>query len=352
MIVKVNYLCRCDRSMSNHLFKIITISLLLSFIAYNGQGQDTTLALSTQNAGNPYVRWVCQFPIPLSERKKTGLFKKVGKFFFGKPPVGLNKPISVFAKDRDTLWILDQGNWTVIRVNDKVAEIPKYISNEKYKYTSLVGITPVSDKEMLFTDSRLNRIFCINLEKEELKILNDSLKLEQPTGIAYSSVSNEIWVVETAAHRISILNKEGEVIKTIGKRGTAPGEFNFPTAIWIDKAGDAYVVDAMNFRIQIFDKDGKFVTNFGKNGDAAGDFARPKGIATDTFGNIYVADALFHVVQIFDKAGNLLYKFGKQGHGDGEFWMPAGVYIDDQNYIYVADSYNSRIQIFQLMNGR
>jgi len=84
---------------------------------------------------------------------------------------------------------------------------------------------------------------------------------------------------ETGAHRISVLNRKGEIIKRTGSRGNGPGEFNFPTFIWIDKLGNAYVVDSMNFRIQIFNKNGEFVSAFGEIGDATGYFARPKGIA-------------------------------------------------------------------------
>lgn len=333
--------------MFNYLFKIVVVSLFLSFVAGSGLGQDTI-----QNNDYPYVRWVSRFPKPKSEKKRQGLFKQVGKFFFGKPPVVIHKPISVLAKNPDTLWVLDQGNKSILQLTNDLLEIPSFIAKGEHSFTSLVGFSFFSEKEFLFTDSRLNQIYLLNLEKEELRTLNDSLKLEQPTGIAYSGITQEIWVVETAAHRISILNEAGEVLKTIGKRGNAAGEFNFPTHIWIDQSGDAYVVDAMNFRVQIFDKKGKYLTSIGRIGDATGSFTRPKGIATDTFGNIYIADALLHVVQIFDREGNYLYRFGNQGHGDGEFWMPIGLYIDDENYIYVADSYNSRIQVFQLMNGR
>ena len=217
-------------------------------------------------------------------------------------------------------------------------------------FPSLVGITAFHNTEILFTDSQLNQLFLVNAEKKECRILNDSLKLNQPTGIAYSVINNEIWVVETGAHRIVVLNEKGEIKKTIGSRGNGKGEFNYPSNLCIDKIGNIYILDAMNFRVQVLNKEGDVISVFGTIGDATGSFARPKGIATDSYGNIYVSDALFHVVQVFDIKGNLLYYFGSQGHDEGQFWMPAGLYIDNNNYIYVADSYNSRVQIFQLIN--
>jgi DNA-binding beta-propeller fold protein YncE len=251
----------------------------------------------------------------------------------------------------NNFWVLDQGQETIYEVQKNKLQKPRAIKKKDNFFTSLVGVCSMPNGDILFTDSRLNKVFIIDHDKKKLASLNDTLQFQQPTGIAYSAASGEIWVVETGAHRVSVLGTNGELIKRIGNRGEENGQFNFPTSIWIDKDGDVYIVDAMNFRVQIFHKNGDFVTAFGEEGDASGTFARPKGIATDTYGNIYVADALFHVVQIFDRSGNFLYSFGKQGREKEEFWMPSGIFIDSKNYIYVADSYNSRVQIFQLVNG-
>lgn len=342
---------------NKHLFKAVTIGLFLLSITGSVYGQnsinkDTIYDELDDYENTPYILWIKDIPVDKGEKKQKNLFKNVGKIFFGKPTVFLKKPVSLIASHEDSLWILDQGDNKIVQSNKGISKVPSFITKSKFKFYSLLDITYMSDKEFLFTDSKLNQIFQINIKEKKIRILNDSLKLKQPTGIAYSSTTNEIWVVETAAHQISILNKDGKLVKRIGSRGGGEGEFNYPTFIWIDKFESVYVVDAMNFRIQIFDLEGKFKTSFGRAGDGSGSFASPKGIATDTFGNIYIVDALFHVVQVFDKSGALLETFGSQGHGNGQFWMPTGVYIDDNNYIYIADSYNSRVQVFQLMNGR
>jgi DNA-binding beta-propeller fold protein YncE len=323
------------------LYKIVAIALVLFLTVKNIHGQ-----------GSPYIEYVKEFPIPEWDKTPDGIFKSVGKFFFGKTPIIITKPISVLALNPDKLWILDQGTGKIISLENNKATIPSFTNNSKHNFSSLLDLAFLTKEEILFTDSRLNHIFQLNTKDENLTILNDSLKLNQPTGIAYSSKSDQIWVVETASHQISILNKKGDLVKKIGKRGSGYGEFNFPTFITINKSGFVYVVDAMNFRIQIFDLDGKFIASFGQVGNGSGSFASPKGIATDSFGNVYIVDALFHAVQIFDKSGTFLYAFGKQGHGTEEFWMPTGICIDDENFIYITDTYNSRVQIFKLMNGR
>ncbi len=310
--------------------------------------QDTLMLSGSQGAEINRIRMVSKFP-PEKRVEEKSIFDRVGEFFFGKKQaVILSKPISVFAENPESYWVLDQGLGNMIKVQDGVGEIPHPF---KEKFSSLVGICASSHNELFFTDSRADKIFKLSLDKDELTEFNPSVELNQPTGIAYSRLNDELWVVETASHRISVFNPQGELIRRIGKRGEGPGEFNFPTFIWIDKSGIVYIVDSMNFRIQILNGEGKVILVFGQIGDATGYLSRPKGIATDSFGNIYVVDALFHAVQIFDKNGKFLYYFGRQGRKNGQFWMPTGIFIDDNDYIYIADSYNSRIQVFQLING-
>lgn len=271
---------------------------------------------------------------------------KISNWVFGNNDNILNKPISLIINDNDVLTVLDQGHLDIVMINLKDGEIE--LAN--YNLPSLVGICKFKKDMLLFTDSKNNNIYCFDKENKSYA-LNDSLKLDKPTGIGFIKSTNEIWVSETGTHSIVILDTLGNLIRRIGQRGTSPVEFNYPTSIWIDKNEQVYVVDAMNYRIQIFNRDGRFLSLFGEQGDATGYFARSKGIATDSYGNIYVVDALFHNVQIFDKNGRYLYSFGGQGTKDGNFWLPNGIYIDDNDKIYVADSYNSRIQIFNLVQN-
>lgn len=262
----------------------------------------------------------------------------------------IKKPVAIHAIDSNNIWYVDQGNEILAQFIKGKMQTGKPFLRGKILFQSLVGISPGPGNGMLFTDSRLGNIYLLSKDTRSILVFNDTNKLRQPTGIAYSPVNHEIWVSETEAHCISIFDSTGKKIRSFGSRGTGPGEFNFPTSLCIDAAGNVYVVDALNFRVQIFNSEGKLLSMFGKTGNATGYFARPKGIALDSYGNIYVADALFNAVQIFDQKGNFLLSFGRQGREAGQFWMPSGISIDKEDNIYVADTYNSRIQRFKLCN--
>ncbi|HAF30632.1 MAG TPA: hypothetical protein DCG75_16445 [Bacteroidales bacterium] len=328
----------------------LILLIFYCFIASSSTYAQSNLSSNSNiNSQKNYVKWLAQIPSVDNQQEHQKFKDKFFNFILGKKTSGLSKPVAVYAHGCDSVIILDQGCQTILDLNMKIGELSPRYDNKKYRFPSLIGICATTNSSFLITDSKLNKIFIINHKDKVLKEFNDSFVFQQPTGIAYSSKSKTVWVIETAAHKISVFDEKGDFIYSIGKRGTAHGEFNFPTFIWIDSLDQAYVVDAMNYRIQLFDSKGQFIKAFGKAGDATGYFARPKGIATDSFGNIYVVDALFNAVQIFDKSGNFLYQFGSQGQDKEQFWMPSGIFIDKNNYIYVADSYNSRIQIFQLV---
>ena len=332
--------------------KIFVSIALVILTIHSVYAQKKPIPNSTMNFELDFVRWVSEFPVKKSDKKKKGIAKGFNEFIFGKKTEILDTPIAVVADNSDEYWILDQKNGVLISVDKEEGEFVKIKPREDQHMGSLVGVCKIADWGFVFTESRNNQVYVLKEGSKKLVSLGDSIEWQQPTGIAYNKLTDDIWVLETKSHQVTIIGKDGIVKKVFGSRGIKEGEFNYPTHIWIDNQGTAYIVDAMNFRVQMFNSAGDFVSMFGKAGDGTGYFARPKGVATDSHGNIYVVDALFHNVQIFDKTGQLLYFFGTQGREQGQFWMPNGIYIDEHDNIFVADSYNSRVQIFKLINRK
>jgi DNA-binding beta-propeller fold protein YncE len=301
--------------------------------------------LPRQKGDELKVSWIDQFPAENGGAKKS-LGERISTLLMGPEPMALIKPFGVVAIQPDDFWILDQGAGTIVHADNGRGTMLRSMHRVIPDFPSLVGICAEPGGDLFCSDSKLNQVFRVGEDKTRL--FSDRNTLRQPTGMAYHPGTGELWVAETGAHRIAVFTLSGVLVKRIGMRGKGPGQFNYPTFLWIDREGRIYVVDSMNFRIQLLDNEGNYISSFGRHGDGSGDLARPKGVATDSYGNIYVTDALFHVVQIFNADGEFLDSFGGQGQGQGEFWMPAGIYIDQSDHIFVADSYNSRIQVFKL----
>jgi DNA-binding beta-propeller fold protein YncE len=131
---------------------------------------------------------------------------------------------------------------------------------------------------------------------------------------------------------------DGKMLMRLGKAGTAgsgPDEFNAPSAVLTAPNGDIFVADGhggnTNARIVKFDKTGKFIKTWGKKGSGPGEFDGPHTLAMDSRGRLFVGDRGNNRIQIFDQDGNFLDQWA-------QFSRPSGVYIDKNDVIYVADS--------------
>ncbi len=151
-----------------------------------------------------------------------------------------------------------------------------------------------------------------------------------------------VWVADNGGHQVFKLDQEGKVLLTLGRKGVAgPGldEFDAPTDVAIAPNGDIFVGDGHsgggtatgNARIMKFDKNGKFLKTWGRKGMGPGEFDVIHTLAFDSRDRLFVGDRQNNRIQIFDQDGKFIaqwYQFGR----------PSGIYIDKNDVIYVADS--------------
>ena len=172
--------------------------------------------------------------------------------------------------------------------------------------------------------------------------------LGNPKGLCALPDGN-LLVCDTHYGRVLEMTFAGDVVKTWGQPGKAPGQFTHPLSAAVDaKRGLAYIVEygAYNDRVQVFSLDGTFVKCIGSFGDELGQFQRPSGIALDADGNFYVADAVNHRIQKFDPAGKALLAFGEFGKEPGQLKYPYDIAYWD-GLLYVAEFNNHRVSVFQ-----
>jgi len=138
-------------------------------------------------------------------------------------------------------------------------------------------------------------------------------------------------------HQVFKFSPEGKLLMTLGKAGVAgngPDTFNQPSAILVAPNGDIFIGDGhggnSNARIVKFSKDGKFIKTWGKKGTAPGDFDTPHVLALDSRGRLVVADRGNNRLQIFDQEGKFLEEMK-------QFGRPSGLWIDRNDMVYVAD---------------
>jgi len=135
---------------------------------------------------------------------------------------------------------------------------------------------------------------------------------------------------------------EGKVLMTLGKAGVAgnpPGALTDPTDVVTDRNGDIYVAEShtdvedpnLVGRISVFDRTGTFLRTIGKMGTGPGEFRTPHAMVFDSQGRLIVADRHNHRIQILTKDGKYLGEYK-------EFSRVSGLAIDKNDTIYAADS--------------
>ncbi|WP_396632862.1 IPT/TIG domain-containing protein [Maribacter sp. R86514] len=176
-----------------------------------------------------------------------------------------------------------------------------------------------------------------------------------------------LYVADNDNDVIRKINLDGEVTTLAGSTdGFADGngvnaQFDFPSALATDNAGNIYVADTRNFKIRKITPSGVVSTLAGSTlGFADGDgsdakFSVMEGITVDLMGNVYVSDSGNSRIRKITPEGTVttIAGNGLQGSTDGagtsaEFRLPVGITTDSAGNIYVADEFNHNIRKIDL----
>ena len=151
----------------------------------------------------------------------------------------------------------------------------------------------------------------------------------RPHGVTYDP-AGYLWCVDDGDSSVRKCTLDGQVLMTLGTPGhpTPFGSgkpFNRPTKVALaPTSDDLFISDGYgNAKVHRFTADGQLVRSWGDFGIAPGQFNLVHMVVTDRQGRLYVADRENHRIQIFDGEGNLL-----------EIWQnlhrPCGIYLDER----------------------
>lgn len=334
------------------LLRSALVALCLALAACSAplhEASDSPLPVWPPAPDAPRIAFVRSFSSPAELGIGKSLLTRVKDALLGESESRLVRPMAV-AVAGGIIYVADPGAHGVHRFDAAGGDYALLAGPGGAPLPSPVGLAVGAAGEIYVSDSKLAQVFVIRPGAGAAEPLRLGARLAQPTGLAFDTARRQLYVADTAAHRVLVFAADLSLAASIGRRGEGDGEFNYPTLLWL-AGGRLQVTDSLNFRIQTFDPAGAFIGAFGRPGDGAGDAARPKGVASDRYGHVYVVDALHHSVKIFDPNGRFLLAVGQQGQGRGEFWLPAGIFVAGDDRIYVADAYNQRVQVLRYVGG-
>jgi eukaryotic-like serine/threonine-protein kinase len=150
-------------------------------------------------------------------------------------------------------------------------------------------------------------------------------KLDVPLGMD-AGPDDLLYILDTKPEVTVIDPADGRIVRTWGRQGAGPGEFDVSRVdnnagngdIAIAPEGRVYVADGSNHRVQVFSPDGEFLSQFGSFGTEPGQFGAIEEIVIAPDGSVYVRDGY---VSKFTAEGKFIwrthYLFGIAVRPDG-----------------------------------
>ncbi len=155
---------------------------------------------------------------------------------------------------------------------------------------------------------------------------------------------NKIYLLDDAYSRVHVAMLSGEIILTFSAPGIFDSQIKNPSAIAVHN-DLVYVADTGNKRITVFDKNGNFIRTFGRK--QPGLLENPVSIeVTDDY--IFVADVVLQKILVYNATSyNLLAELTHPGDNRTIFFWPVDIHVDEKDkLIYVVDNGRNVISIF------
>ena len=265
-------------------------------------------------------------------------------------PVVLQRPQSGLVDAAGRVLVTDVSRQAVFVFDEPAGRLLVWErAEERRGFVAPSGIAVAPEGGVWVADAQLALIAHLDKDGNPLPAIGKGV-LKRPTGVAWDSVGQRLFVADAYAHEVKVFDAAGKLIDTIGRRGDSPGEFNFPSHLALS-GDELYVTDTMNSRVQVIPLTGGDTSVIGERGLYVGNLVRPKGVAVDGEGNVYVVESYYDNLLVFNRKGEFLMPIGGLGLGTGKFYLPAGVWIDSRNRVFIADMFNGRVTVFQFLGG-
>jgi sugar lactone lactonase YvrE len=262
---------------------------------------------------------------------------------------GLRTPTRLAVGTDGSLYVADPANQGVLKFSASGALLQKVAVKGIPQ-----GIAVTSSGRLLVSQKEFVALYDTNGTELRRLGLGDG-QFVSAADIAIDD-TGLIYVTDSKGKCVQVFDADGGYLSRFGAKGSAAGQFLYPTAIAYEKVSKQIaVVDSLNARVQFFDKAGVFIRSIGTNGTGPLKFMHPQGLAfengTDNSVRMYVSDAMLRNIQAIDPAGSGSFiSYVKAGKGT-EHGSPSDLAFDQTaKRLYVVDGLGS-ITVYQISDG-
>ena len=249
----------------------------------------------------------------------------------------LQKPAGIGVSSKGLIAIADCEK-NCILICDKEGKIVRQLGSKGKnpgKLSSPHGVTFIDDDEILVADQGNHRVQQFNLQSVQYVVNSfgrqgaEDGNFEYPVSICMD-FEGRVIVADYENHRVQVLTRNGAPIFKFGDSGDNLA-LNCPVGCAYFK-NRFIVADSLNSCLKIYDSSGKLLRTIGEKGNANGQFLKPCGVCVDQHENILVSDEETGHVQQFTKEGNFI------GKTVSKLTQPWGIATMPDGRILVCDS--------------
>jgi len=299
-------------------FDSVANALTLPDNLYLGEG----IAVATNSKGHVFV-YTRSAATRLFEFDQNGKFvKEIGQDLYG-----FLFAHAVRVDKDDNIWAVDEGSNMVIKFSPE-GKVLMLIGRRPEAVEGLEGGPPNGTPPPAAQPNTLGR----------------------PTDIGWDPQGN-IFVSDGYTNsRVVKYDKFGKFVKSVGSRGSAPGQMNTPHSLQVDAKGNVYVADRGNARIQVFDNNLVLRAIYDHVGNpwtlcitpGAHQYLYASNSYPDS--NPAAARDITGEVYKMELDGTVIGKFGKAGKQLKEFSTIHGIDCRNENELYVSEITAWRVQ--------